>query len=454
MPDLNELNAISAIDGRYWKDLNAISEDFSDYALIRGRVTIEIEYLIALSEYGVTDSFSYGQKRALRDVYRKFTLDDARRVNALEKETDHDVKAIEYFLKEKGVLPDDRREEVHLGLTSEDPTNIAYSIAWKKATNGIYSPVLNMVQGKLILLSDENKDVPMLGRTHGKAAEPTTVGKEFGNYAYRLNDGMKSISKIKMLGKLNGAVGNYNDLAEAYPNVDWIDFTSKFVKKFGLEPCFMTTQLLPHDRISKLMREIVGINEIMIDLDQDMWRYISDDWLLQKTKKGTTGSSVMPQKINPRFFENSEGNLEYANWIFTGMASKLQKSRLQRDLSDSTVKRNYGVPLAHTILGYKMALTNLNRLYLGVDELSSALEKHPEIISGAIQTILRREGVEGAYELMRDYVRGKDVTLEDLHAFADELDVSDEVKAQIKAITPESLLGYSSRLTQMFLEEK
>jgi adenylosuccinate lyase len=447
---LNELVAISALDGRYWQDVNEVSKYFSDYALIRGRVMVEIEYLIALSEAGITDPFSDSQKGALRNVYKGFTYTDARRVNALEKETDHDVQAIVYFLREKGVLTDHRKEEVHLGLTSEDPTNIAYSVAWMQATNDLYLPALTEVEEKLEEMAGTYKDVPMLGRTHGRPASPTTVGKEMANFGYRLRDAKRAVGRVQMAGKLNGAVGNYNALVAAYPYVDWIGFTQKFVEGFELEPYFFTTQILPHDRISRLMREIVGVNQMMLDLDQDMWHYISDDWFLQHAKAGQTGSSTMPQKINPRFFENSEGNLKMANWIFTGMADELQKSRLQRDLSDSTIKRNYGVPLAHTLLAYQMALRNLDRVYTGTQYTSQALLDHPEIISEAIQTVLKRAGVRGAYEMMRDFTRGKEVTLENLHAFVDELDISQEVKDEIREITPLTYLGNAARLAEAF----
>ena len=450
--ELNELTAISALDGRYWRDVQQASEYFSDYALIRGRVTIEVEYLIALSEDGITEPLYEGQKKALRNVYRNLTHEDARRVNVLERQTDHDVQAIIYFLKEKGVLPDERKDEVHLGLTSEDPTNIAYSVAWTKAVNELYLPTLDSVVVSLTQKAGEYKSVPMLGRTHGRPASPTTVGKEFANFAYRLGDARDGVKYVKMPGKLNGAVGNYNALVAAYPHVDWIGFTRRFVEKFGLEPYFMTTQILPHDRISKLMREIVGVNQIVWSMDDDMERYISDDWFLQRVIEGQTGSSTMPQKVNPRFFENSRGNLEFANWVFTGMADKLQKSKLQRDLSDSTIKRNYGVPFAHTILGYKMALTNLGRVYTGAEYTTQALTDHPEIISEAIQTILKRECVPDAYEMMRNFVRGKQVTLEDLHSFVDGLDIPEEVKQEIKNVTPLNYLGNAERLTEMFVK--
>lgn len=454
--ELSELTAISPLDGRYWREVCALGPYFGDGALNKYRVRVEIEYLISLSECPAVEvrEVSEEEKDFLRNIYKNFTEDDANLVKKIDDKIQHDVKAIEMFLREKlkGTSLEDILEYVHFAITSEDISNIAFSLMIKDALNDVVLPSLEAVEDKLIDLADTYKDIAMLGRTHGKPASTTTVGKEFANFASKLG---KEIGKLKregiphIEGKMGGAVGNLSTHVVTYPQVDWIEFGKEFVeKRFGLVYSEANTQILAHESISDILRRFVSLNNVMTNFEQDMWRYISDEWFKLKVKEGEVGSSVMPQKVNPRHFENAEGNLEFANIILSGVADKLQISRLQRDLSDFTVKRNYGVPFGHSLLAYKMTSEGLSRMVPDIDAITSALKEHPEVIAEAIQTILRREGIANPYDAVKELTRGKKVTKEELNKFVDAQPISDEAKEQLKQLLPENYTGYAKRITE------
>ncbi len=444
------LKEISPIDGRY-KDLVAeLEEYFSEFALIKYRVKVEIEYFIALVEFLKIRSLTEGEKKPLRRIHEKFSLADAEEVRKTEKITNHDIKAVEYFIKnriEKTSLKD-LKEMVHFGLSSDDINNLAYSLMIKDCVSKVYLSNLEKVSEKVVELADKYKDVSMIARTHGQPASPTTIGKEFINFGSRLEERINKIKKAELPGKLNGPVGNYNALHLSYPEKDWINFSKNFVSSFGLTPKILTTQIVPHDDISDLFNLMITTNNIILDLDRDMWRYISDDYFAQKIVEGETGSSTMPHKVNPIDFENSEGNLEFANAILSMLANKLQISRLQRDLSDSTVKRNYGVAFAHSILAYKNTLKGLNKISPNFQKIKQDLENNPEIISEGIQTILRREGYEMPYEKLKELTRGKKVTMEDIHKFIKGLNVPEKIKQELLKITPENYIGLAKKLVE------
>lgn len=450
-----ELKAVSPIDGRYKKHVAELENYFSEFAVIRNRIRIEIEYLIALSERKAVRAFTKTEKEFLRRVYRGFDLTDAKRVKEIERETKHDVKAVEYFIKSKlhNSSLNDVLEMVHFGLTSDDVNNLAHAIVLRDAVKEVYLPALIGLVKKIVEMAEQYKKIPMLARTHGQPASPTTVGKEFINFACRLKDRLENFKDLKFPGKLNCATGNYSALFTAYPKTDWIGFSKEFISKLGLEPKIMTTQIIPHDKISDIFRNIISINNIVLNLDIDMWMYISDEYFGQRTSKAEVGSSVMPHKVNPIDFENSEGNLKVANAMFNMLADKLQVSRLQRDLSDSTVKRNYGVAFAHSIIAYKNTLAGLNIIYPNTERIAEELNNHPEVITEAVQTVLRREGCKAPYKKLKELTRGKRVTLENIHSFIKGLEIPENVKKQLLAIRPENYIGLAVRLTEIGIEE-
>lgn len=443
------LTAISPIDGRYRPKTMELSNYFSEFALIKYRVKIEVLYLIELSKVKVVRKLSVKEKKLLTSLFENFTLGEAGRVKAIEKKINHDVKSVEYFVKEKITKSSlkDLNEFVHFALTSEDVTNLAYSLMIKDCLNEIYFPTLDNLIRQINLLVKRYKNIPMLARTHGQPASPTTLGKEFGVFVYRLKRQTKTFPKLT--GKLNGAVGNYNAHQIAYPKVNWIKFSQEFINGIGLQPNLVTTQIENHDCWAELFQVMVRVNNILIDFNRDMWTYISLDYLKQKPKKGEVGSSTMPHKVNPIDFENSEGNLGIANSIFNHLANELPISRLQRDLTDSTVERNIGVAFAHTLLALKSTLKGLGKIELNHEVIKTDLENHPEVVAEAIQVILRREGVKMPYEELKKLTRGKKVTLKNLHQFIDRLKVSARVKKELKQITPENYVGLAKKLTKI-----
>lgn len=463
MSSNSSLNLISPIDGRYSKYTEPLSKYFSEGASMKYKILLECEYLIALSEIKEVKirKLSSEEKITIRNLYKNFSSYEAEIINDIElrgyrniKATNHDFKAIEYYLKEKLKKTSlrDILEFIHFGLTSEDASNIAYALMISESLKEIYLPTLENVVKKIEKLAKDNKNIPILARTHGQSASPSTFGKEFKIFAERLKRQLGQIKNHKILAKLNGATGNYNALYLAYPNVNWISFSEKFIKKLGsdrkvnLGVNLFTTQIEPHDSYIELFDILKRANCIVINFNQDLWRYISDGWISQMPVAGEVGSSTMPHKINPWFLENSEGNLGMANALFEFFGRKLPISRLQRDLSDSTVLRNIGTAFGHSLIGLKYLENQLGRVVVNKTKVLEDLNNHPEIITEAIQTILRREGVAMPYEKLKDLARGKKVTLEDIHNFINTLPVSDKIKKELLAITPENYIGLAGKL--------
>lgn len=447
MQNLSELNAISPIDGRYRNKTAPLAAYFSEEALIKYRVLVEIEYFIALCELPLpqlagVDKSTFGP---LRELYKNFSSEDALQIKEIEKTTNHDVKAVEYFIKagfEKLGL-DAYKEFIHFGLTSQDINNTAIPLSTKEAFENVYLPSLISVIAKLKELSVEWKDIPMLARTHGQPASPTRLGKEILVFVERLEEQMRLLFNVPFAAKFGGATGNFNAHFIAYPQNDWRKFGNDFVEgTLGLKHSFPTTQIEHYDHFAAFFDALKRINTILIDLDRDIWTYVSMDYFKQKIKAGEIGSSAMPHKVNPIDFENSEGNLGIANAIFEHLSAKLPISRLQRDLTDSTVLRNVGVPMGHTIIAFEATLKGLNKLLLNEDKFHEDLEKNWAVVAEAIQTILRREAYPNPYEALKDLTRTNTViNKESMHAFINNLNVSDAIKAELLKITPANYLG-------------
>ncbi|SFB84758.1 adenylosuccinate lyase [Parapedobacter composti] len=444
---LSPLTAVSPVDGRYHYVTRELADYFSEYALIKYRVFVEIEYFISLCESGVPQlrHFDGSLNDKLRGIYEGFSLSDAEWIKEKEKETNHDVKAVEYFLKEKlealGLV--DSLEFIHFGLTSQDINNTAIPYSWKKAITEVYIPQSAALVSTLEQLAEDWAAVPMLARTHGQPASPTRLGKEIRVFAERLSNQLELLKSIPYAAKFGGATGNFNAHNAAYPTIDWVAFGNTFVNEtLGLHRSQTTTQIEHYDYFAAHCDALKRINNILIDLCRDMWTYISMDYFKQKITKGQIGSSAMPHKVNPIDFENAEGNLGIANALFEHLAAKLPISRLQRDLTDSTVLRNIGVPLAHTIIALKSTVRGLNKLILNETALQADLEQNWAVVAEAIQTVLRREGYPKPYEALKELTRTNEaVTKETIAAFVDTLNVSEEVKSELKAITPWSYTG-------------
>lgn len=444
---LSKLNAISPIDGRYRSKTEALAPYFSEEALIKYRVLVEIEYFIALCELPLPqlESFNSDLFDELRAIYKEFSSEDAIAIKDIEKVTNHDVKAVEYFIKEKfdALHISEYKEFIHFGLTSQDINNTAVPLSIKEAMNNVYVPEYFTVLEKLEALANDWKAIPMLARTHGQPASPTRLGKEIQVFVVRLKEQFNLLNDIPSAAKFGGATGNFNAHHVAYPNVDWKAFGSKFVQeKLGLQHSFPTTQIEHYDHMAALFDCLKRINTIIIDLDRDIWTYVSMDYFKQKIKKGEVGSSAMPHKVNPIDFENSEGNLGIANAVFEHLSGKLPISRLQRDLTDSTVLRNVGVPFGHTLIGFKSTLKGLNKLLLNEAKFAEDLENNWAVVAEAIQTILRREAYPNPYEALKGLTRTNEaITQQSISNFIDTLDVSSEIKTELKAITPSNYTG-------------
>ncbi|PQJ78173.1 adenylosuccinate lyase [Polaribacter porphyrae] len=445
--NLTQLNAISPIDGRYRNKISKLANYFSEEALIKYRVLVEIEYFIALCEIPLPQlaDFNTNLFDDLRKIYKDFTASDAQKIKDIEKVTNHDVKAVEYFIKEKfdNLNLREYKEFIHFGLTSQDINNTAIPLSIKEAMNAIFVPHYLDVLQKLQELVVEWQDISMLARTHGQPASPTRLGKEIDVFVIRLKEQFNLLNDIPSAAKFGGATGNFNAHKVAYPKIDWKAFGSEFVQeKLGLQHSFPTTQIEHYDHMAALFDTLKRINTIIIDLDRDFWTYVSMDYFKQKIKKGEVGSSAMPHKVNPIDFENSEGNLGIANAIFEHLSAKLPISRLQRDLTDSTVLRNVGVPFGHTIIGFTSTLKGLNKLLLNKEKFEQDLENNWAVVAEAIQTILRREAYPNPYEALKGLTRTNEkINQNSIANFIDTLEVSDEIKTELKAITPTNYTG-------------
>ena len=456
MAERSTHDAVSPLDGRYARYTEALCEYVSERALMRARVEVEVEYLIALSDVSATPlEIDDDQRRALRELYQSFDVEDASIVKQLETTgygeypaTNHDVKAVEYFIRDG--LPEglDCAEWIHFALTSEDVNNLAYRILFQPAVQDVLIPSLRAVRDDLVQMAHDNRDLAMLARTHGQPATPTTFGKEMAVYASRLGQQLARVERATdaLSGKLSGASGTYAAHVVAYPEVDWRSFSREFVEGLGLEHEPLTTQVNPCDDLSELFDALRGANNVLLDLNLDMWLYISDRYLGQETVESETGSSTMPHKVNPIDFENSEGNLSKANSDLVFLGEYVTNSRLQRDLSDSTVKRNVGAAFAHCLIGYEKLQRGLGKVVPNEQVMAGELESTPEIIGEAVQTILRREGHTDAYERVKELTRGQNVTLADFHELFATLDVPEDVRAELQALSPADYTGLADTL--------
>lgn len=444
---LNELTAISPIDGRYRNKTQDLAAYFSEFALIKYRVLVEVEYFIALVEAGIepVNTFPKEKFEALRAIYQNFSEADATRIKDTEKVTNHDVKAVEYFIKEKmSQLGEDAYLEfIHFGLTSQDINNTSIPLSLKEGLNQVIFPLVEQLITKLSHLQKDWKDIAMLAKTHGQPASPTRLGKEIQVFTERLNEQLNQATAVPFSAKFGGATGNFNAHSVAYPTKDWVTFGNHFVNNIlGLHRSQTTTQIEHYDNLAALFDALKRINTIILDLNRDMWTYISMDYFKQKLKAGEIGSSAMPHKVNPIDFENSEGNVGIANALFEHLSAKLPVSRLQRDLTDSTVLRMIGVPISHMLIAIESTLKGLDKLVLNEQALVNDLENNWAVVAEAIQTILRREGFPKPYEALKDLTRKNDkVTKASVHEFIDKLPIADLLKAELKAITPQNYTG-------------
>ena len=444
---MQALTAISPVDGRYRDKVDSLANYFSESALIRYRVMVEVEYFIALCELPLPQlrGFDHALFDNLKEIYLDFTVEDAQKIKDIEKVTNHDVKAVEYFIKERfdALNLYEYKEFIHFGLTSQDINNTAVPCSFRDAIHDVYYPVIDELIAKLEELAEEWKDVPMLAKTHGQPASPTRLGKEIRVFVYRLTKQLELLKKVACSGKFGGATGNFNAHNVAYPEIDWTAFANKFLtEKLKIEREQYTTQISNYDNFAAVFDNLRRINNIVVDLDRDFWTYISMTYFKQKIKAGEVGSSAMPHKVNPIDFENSEGNLGIANAVLDHLSNKLPISRLQRDLTDSTVLRNIGVPLAHTIIAFKSTLKGLNKLIINKAAIEADLEDNWAVVAEAIQTILRREAYPNPYEALKALTRtNSKVTQASIAEFIDTLDISAELKEQLKQISPSNYTG-------------
>ena len=445
--DLSSLTAISPIDGRYGAKCVDLRPIFSEYGLIRHRVLVEVRWLQMLAENpGISEVPVFGEhaNNLLNAIVDKFSEEDAQRVKNIERTTNHDVKAVEYFLKEKiegNAELEAVSEFIHFACTSEDINNLAYALMLREARSLALLPQMNDVIGAIKTLAKDNADQPMLSRTHGQPASPTTLGKEMANVAARLDRQLTQLSAVPMLGKINGAVGNYNAHLSAYPELDWADIAEKFVTSLGLEFNPYTTQIEPHDYIAEMFDVVARFNTILLDFDRDVWAYISLGYFKQRTIAGEVGSSTMPHKVNPIDFENSEGNLGLANAIFNHLSAKLPISRWQRDLTDSTVLRNLGVGVGHSVIAYQSTLKGISKLEVNPDKINADLNNCWEVLAEPVQTVMRRYGIEKPYEKLKELTRGQGIDKERLQEFVSALEIPEAAKKTLLEMTPSNYLG-------------
>ena len=446
----NKLNTISPLDGRYANSIKDLSDTFSESALMGYRLKIEIEYLIALgNEKAIKNlqSFSKDEQSRLRKIYQNFNTSGAEKVKEIETNTNHDVKAIEYYIQSK--VKKSLHPWIHFALTSEDVNNLSYSLMWQNGLKQVYLPTLLSVNKELKKLARKYKGSPMLALTHGQPATPTTFGKELAVFCSRLDRQIPQMKSHPLLGKFGGATGTWSAQTVAYPKVNWLNFSERFIKKLGLEPNLITTQIEPHDSLAESFHQVVRINSILTDLCRDMWAYISRGILGQKKVAGEVGSSTMPHKINPIQFENAEGNMGIANALLNHFAAKLPVSRMQRDLTDSTTLRNQGAALGHSYLALQNILKGLNRITINKTQMSKELDNHWEVLAEAIQTILRKSGKRDAYEQLKVLTRGQFINAEAMANFVSGLKVSDEDKQTLINLTPAGYIGLAPKLVDL-----
>ena len=441
------LNSISPIDGRYFEKTKVLNKYFSEKALMCYRLKVEIEYFISLCKIGIPQLEGFESKKfdELRKIYLKFSNDDATQIKEIERITNHDVKAVEYFIKQKfdALNITKYKEFIHFGLTSQDINNTAIPLSIKDFIVEVYVPKLNAILFEINLKSEELKDITIISRTHGQPASPTKLGKEFKVFWTRINNQLSTLKGIPNSAKFAGSVGNFNAHHVAYPNIDWKEFSQNFIEnKLNLNYSFPTTQIEHYDSFAALCDNCRRINNILLDMCIDIWTYISHDYFKQKIIKGEVGSSAMPHKVNPIDFENSEGNIGLANSLFDFLSNKLPKSRLQRDLSDSTVLRNIGVPFGHSLISFESILKGLNKIYVNENKINKDIEENWIVVSEAIQTILRREGYSNPYEIMKELTRNSQkIDKKSLHSFIDNLEVNDTIKKELKQISPYNYTG-------------
>ena len=449
--ELNALTAISPVDGRYGSKVSVFRDIFSEYGLIRNRVTVELRWLQKLAAHpGITEvpAFSADANQFLDRMISEFNLADAERIKGIERTTNHDVKAVEYFIKEKiAEVPELHAvtEFVHFACTSEDINNLSHALMLREGLDHGLLPAMERIVDRLAELAHEHAAQPMLSRTHGQTASPSTVGKELANVVHRLLRQVTQIRAVELMGKINGAVGNYNAHLSAYPSIDWAQNAKEFIESLGLDWNPYTTQIEPHDYIAELYDAIARFNTILIDLDRDIWGYISLGYFKQKTVEGEVGSSTMPHKVNPIDFENSEGNLGIANALFSHLSAKLPISRWQRDLTDSTVLRNLGVGFAHSLIAYEASLKGLGKLEINPARLDEDLDHAWEVLAEPIQTVMRRYNIEKPYEKLKALTRGKAMTPDVIKAFVESLDIPDAAKAELMELTPGSYIGNATQ---------
>ncbi len=447
------LTAISPIDGRYANKVDALRPIFSEYGLIRFRVLVEVRWLQALANHALiteVTAFSPSANQLLNDIINNFSEADAQRVKDIEKTTNHDVKAVEYLLKEKitGCAELEQISEfIHFACTSEDINNLSYALMLKEGREVIQAQITDCINA-LKQLAHDTADQPLLCRTHGQSATPSTVGKEFANVVARMQRQQDQLQAVSLLGKINGAVGNYNAHAVAYPDVDWAEFSQNFVESLGLQWNPYTIQIEPHDYIAEFFHALSRFNTILLDFDRDIWGYISLGYFKQRTIAGEIGSSTMPHKVNPIDFENSEGNLGIANALFSFLADKLPVSRWQRDLTDSTVLRNIGVGIAHTSIAIQASLKGISKLQINVEAIDADLNANWEVLAEPIQTVMRRYGIEKPYEKLKELTRGQRITPEQMQVFIEKLEIPADAKATLLALTPRNYIGYAAKLAK------
>ena len=445
--DLSQLTAISPVDGRYGSKTEALRPIFSEYGLIRHRVVIEIRWLQFLAqrdEIAEVPPFSAHTQEVLNGIVDHFSEADAQRVKNIERTTNHDVKAVEYFIKEKiagNTEVEKVNEFIHFACTSEDINNLSHAMMLREARDQVILPSIDEIILNIKKLAHELAAQPMLSHTHGQPASPTTVGKEMANFVHRLQRQRKQITAIELLGKMNGAVGNYNAHYSAYPEIDWPALAKTFIESLGLSQNPYTIQIEPHDYMAEFFDALKRYNNILIDFDRDIWTYISMSFFKQKTIAGEVGSSTMPHKVNPIDFENSEGNLGIANALFEHLSSKLQISRMQRDLTDSTVLRNLGVGIAHSLIAYQSTLRGISKLEVNSATLNAVLDANWEVLAEPIQTVMRRYGIEKPYEKLKELSRGHRLTAEDIRAFIEKLEIPSSAKQELLALTPMNYIG-------------